>query len=374
MSCRICGAQKLDLFLHFPQMPAMVEQLLKPGQVSGDRPLELTVERCPGCGFIQLPKSPLPEDYYLHYDKSPVHAERNRLYQEGLAQELVARFDLPGRMILEAGCGDGYFASQLNGLGARVLAVEPGGPAGDMARGRGVEVVRGYLSPDLDLEAGSFDAFVARQVLSHVEGLTGFAAAVSRFLKPGGLGFLECPDVNLVLKERRFYDFFPDYVNYFSPDSLWQLLTRTGFEVLESSSRQDGEYFLTVFQKPESVDLAGIFSGFTTSLRSIVAGLRAQGKRVACWGAGGRGVSLLVMAGLGREEISYVIDSSPLKQGRLTPASHLEVVPPERLRTDPVEAIIITAVMFQEEILKDLRTRLDYQGELILLLPEPHLA
>lgn len=374
MKCRVCGSTALELFIRFPQVPSFVEHLLTEEELARDRTLELDVHSCAQCGFIGLAQSALPDDYYDSYDKSPINAQKNKDYQDDLATEVVERFKLNGGRVLEGGCGDGYFASRLNVLGATTVAVEPGGPACDMARDRGVEVIRGYLSTATDLEPASFDAFVCRQVLSHVEDLAGFMDAVDKFLKPGGYALFECPDVTLALDERRYYDFFADYVNYFTPQTLVELTARHGMELVETTTRQGGEYFLAVVRKKTPSDLAARFDGFTGALRDIVAGLKAEGVKIASWGAGGRGVSLLVMAGLGADEIEYVIDSQPAKQGLHTPGSRLPVVPPERLTEDPVGAIIITAIMFQDEILADLRDRLGYTGRVILLLPEPHLA
>ena len=48
--------------------------------------------------------------------------------------------------------------------------------------------------------------------------------------------------------------------------------------------------------------------------------------------------------------IRYVVDSAPFKQGKFTPATHLPVVPPATLNTDPVEAVIVMAASYSDEV------------------------
>jgi hypothetical protein len=56
--------------------------------------------------------------------------------------------------------------------------------------------------------------------------------------------------------------------------------------------------------------------------------------------------------------IRYVVDSAPFKQGRFTPATHLPIVAPEALRTDPVDAVIVMAASYSDEVAGIVREQL----------------
>jgi hypothetical protein len=75
---------------------------------------------------------------------------------------------------------------------------------------------------------------------------------------------------------------------------------------------------------------------------------------VAAWGAGHQALAILALMGLG-EKLRYVVDSAPFKQGKLTPVSHLRIVAPDTLRSDPVDAIVIMAGSFSDEITRIVR-------------------
>ena len=70
------------------------------------------------------------------------------------------------------------------------------------------------------------------------------------------------------------------------------------------------------------------------ALRELLADLKAQGKRIAAYGASAKGSTLLNYFGIGRETLDFVVDRSTVKQGRYTPGTHLPIFPPEHLLAD----------------------------------------
>jgi len=72
-------------------------------------------------------------------------------------------------------------------------------------------------------------------------------------------------------------------------------------------------------------------------------------KRVAVWGAGHQALALIALTGIAGS-IRYVVDSAPFKQGRYTPATHLPVVAPEALFEDPVDAVLVIAGSYSDEV------------------------
>ncbi len=98
--------------------------------------------------------------------------------------------DVDGRRVLDAGCGNGYFARILAGRGAHVVGVEPASSRCGYARGReadeplGVEYVEADLSALPDL--GRFDAVVCSMVLMAIPDWRAAMRACVSALNPGG--------------------------------------------------------------------------------------------------------------------------------------------------------------------------------------------
>ena len=50
------------------------------------------------------------------------------------------------------------------------------------------------------------------------------------------------------------------------------------------------------------------------------------------------------------KKIKYVVDSAVFKQGKYTPATHIPIVPPDTLNSDPVGAVIVMAASYSDEV------------------------
>lgn len=98
--------------------------------------------------------------------------------------------DIEGRLVLDAGCGEGYLARVLASRGARVVGIDAGPRLIEMARARDpageIEYRVADLSEPIPEYVGRFDAIASYLVLNDVEDYRGFAASLASMLKPGG--------------------------------------------------------------------------------------------------------------------------------------------------------------------------------------------
>lgn len=101
-------------------------------------------------------------------------------------------------------------------------------------------------------------------------------------------------------------------------------------------------------------------------IEDLLMGLHGEGKKLAIWGASHQGFTLAATLGLaGRVE--YIIDSAPFKQGRFAPASHLPIVPPEYYFKAPVDAVLIVAPGYTDEIAGIIRKRFGAEVRIMTL-------
>ena len=66
--------------------------------------------------------------------------------------------------------------------------------------------------------------------------------------------------------------------------------------------------------------------------------------------------AVIALAGIA-PDIRYIVDSAPFKQGRYSPASHLRIVAPDILSSEPVQAVIVMAASYSDEVAGILRRR-----------------
>jgi len=89
-------------------------------------------------------------------------------------------------------------------------------------------------------------------------------------------------------------------------------------------------------------------------------------KKIAIWGAGHQALAVISLANLAGK-IKYVIDSALFKQGKLTPASHIPIVSPDTLNSDPVDAIIIMAAGYSDEVSRIIQQNYDRKIQISIL-------
>ncbi len=366
-SCRLCRRAELTLVMALERAPHDVSYLLTPEQAADDGPVRLEVFRCEHCGHVQLAQDPQAA-YYEDYLMTVSHSAQMRAFQEEQAEGLVSRFDLRGRRVIEVGCGDGNYLSILRGLGVDAVGIEPSARFREVALEAGHVVLAGYVGADNPAPGGPYDGFVTREVFEHVPDPNDFLQGIRRSLTSDAVGLVEVPSLEQALEHGRFFDFFPDHVNYWSVSTLARALERNGFLVLDITRGMNGEYLQAVVRVDSGRDLAALADSVAEvsgAVRKLLASCAANGRRVAAWGSGAKGLTSLAEAGA--EGIRYVVDSDPYKQGRLTPVTHLPVVAPERLTEEPVDVVLLTALAYRDEVIAELRGPLGFEGTIAVL-------
>jgi hypothetical protein len=89
-------------------------------------------------------------------------------------------------------------------------------------------------------------------------------------------------------------------------------------------------------------------------------------KKVAIWGASHQALAILSLLNLSGR-IEYVIDSAKFKQGKFTPATHIPIVAPDKLNSDPVDAVIVMAAGYSDEVVKIIRQKFDKKINISIL-------
>ncbi len=138
-----------------------------------------------------------------------------------------------GRIVVDAGSGEGYGAAMLRGAGAaQVVALEYDQQAAEHSSSRypDVATVRANLAA-LPLREASVDALITMQVIEHLWDLPGFLQDCRRILRPGGVIVAATPNrctfsPGLGRGERPTNPF---HVEEFDADQVAELLTRSGF-------------------------------------------------------------------------------------------------------------------------------------------------
>jgi methylation protein EvaC len=91
---------------------------------------------------------------------------------------------------------------------------------------------------------------------------------------------------------------------------------------------------------------------------------------VAGYGAPGKTATVTSYCGIGPDLIPFVSDSTPAKQGRLVPGSHIPVLPPEAFAEARPDYALLFAWNHAEEIMAKEKAFRDRGGRWILYVPD----
>ncbi len=109
-------------------------------------------------------------------------------------------------------------------------------------------------------------------------------------------------------------------------------------------------------------------------LVELLTGLRDKGATVAGYGATAKSATVLNYCGIGPELVPFICDTTPAKQGRLTPGSGIPVRGPEAFAGPYPEYAVLFAWNHAEEIMAKERAFREAGGRWILYVPEVRLV
>ncbi len=98
-----------------------------------------------------------------------------------------------------------------------------------------------------------------------------------------------------------------------------------------------------------------------------------RGKKIAGYGAPGKGNTLLNYCGIGTDFLDFTVDRSPHKQGRYTPGSRIPIRDPSELRMARPDYVLILPWNLQREIRMQTAYIREWGGQWIVPIPELRL-
>lgn len=155
-----------------------------------------------------------------------------------------------------------------------------------------------------------------------------------------------------------------------------------GFEVLQLRSCYGDEVAVAVVRAKKLSRLKSLRESTDAFRRRIqtqraqvseqVKALREQRKSVAFWGGTGKGAAFLNAFDIHAEAFSLVVDSDAHKVGRYVPGTAQQIRPPEYLKQNPVDVIVITTRWRAKDIFAEIRG-LGIPHETVLVLEAEQL-
>ena len=402
-TCLVCGEARVERFLDLGRT-ALANRFLTAEELDRPEPrYPLRVGFCHGCSHVQLLDRVPPEAMFTDYLYISSASETLKAHLWSLSDAVVQRYGLrPTDLVMDIGCNDGTLLRGFARHGVRTLGVDPAENLAALAAQSGLERLERYVgffnartAEEILARWGHASVITATNTFPHIPEPADFLQGIKTMLSPEGVFVIEAHYLLDLLEQLAFDTVYHEHVSYWALEPMLRLFRRAGLEVVRAERLPIHHGQLRVFVQHAGAspvqasvgeqlaleernglrrfDTYERFAGRVLRLRDEIRRrlqeLRAQGKRVAAYGAPAKGNTLLAFIGLGPEEIAYVVDKSPLKQGRYTPGTHIPVVPPERLLEDQPDYVLLLAWNFADEIMAQQAAYRQQGGTFVLPVP-----
>lgn len=391
-ACRLCGSTSLQRFLHLPEMP-FTDDFITPEALGSEFRADIDVFICTSCLSAQTQHDVDVGDYYEDYQYSVGGSSTASRFMRILAENTVARFPAssPSRKVLEVGSGDGEQLVAFKNTGCRVLGYEPSSVLCKVAEAKGIPTIQGLFTADsihqLPDEFKEVDVVMLSYTFDHLPDPRAFTAAARAILnKDHGLLIVEIHNLEKIIERQEYCLFEHEHSIYLTEASVAQLCALEGLTVIdfdlvpEADRRANSLIFVATPNesklaaravKPSTPDAFNhldhyslIGANITSAIQNLdrfVDQMTADGKTLAGYGAGGRGVMTLA-AMRSAPKLKYLVDKKPKRPGLVAPKSGVPLVSLDELASNPVDAILVFSFGYIDEIRREV-SALGYQPD-----------
>ncbi|GAA4007189.1 class I SAM-dependent methyltransferase [Streptomyces marokkonensis] len=381
VTCRVCDGTVHE-FLDLGRQP-LSDAFREPDCDTKEFFFRLAVGQCESCTMVQLTES-VPRDKMFHEDY-PYHSSGSagmREHFSGAARRFLAtELAAPDPFIVEMGCNDGVMLSTIHQAGVRHLGFEPSGRVAELARTKGVRVLTEFFEDSTAARIreaeGPAQVIFAANTMCHIPYPNSIFRGVDALLAPDGVFVFEDPYLGDLVEKTSFDQIYDEHFFLFSAHSVRAMAEHYGFELVdvERLPVHGGEIRYTLARTSRRTPSAAVadllaeedarrLSDMET-LRGFAAGvmrvrddlvallrrLRTEGSSVVAYGATAKSATVTNFCDIGPELVSYVCDSTPAKQHRMTPGKHIPVRPPTAFRDPYPDYALLFAWNHADEIM-----------------------
>ena len=357
--CRLCGCKFPDTpLLIYENMPKAAQFLPDVETVKNEKGIDMNIFQCRGCGLVQLNSEPV--SYYKEVIRAAAFSPEMKSFRINQFTTFVEQYSLYNKKVVEIGCGKGEYLLLMKQAGANVYGIEQSAESVTYCEQAGLNILNGFITDfPGKLKNAPFDAFFILNFLEHLPDINSILTAIRNNLTDEGIGLVEVPNFDMMLRKKVFSEFIPDHLFYFTADTLQTALRLNGFDVISCKEIWYDYIISAVVKTRKKLDISDFHQCQTKLTQEIDAYINKFGnKRVAVWGAGHQALAMISLAKLAGK-IKYVVDSAPFKQGKFTPATHIPIVSPEQLKINPVDAVIVMAAGYSDEVAKIIQQKFD---------------
>jgi len=401
--CRFCGAGLRHTFVDLGMSPLCQTQIARQDLDKGENFYPLRAFVCEQCWLVQLREYVAPDvifsrEYPYFSSFSDSWVEHARRYVAHVIEDFALD---KNSFVVELASNDGYLLQHVRQAGIRCLGIEPTASTAAAAVAKGIPTLQEFfglaLARRLVAESGAADLVAGNNVLAHVPDLNDFVAGIAALLKPTGIGTFEFPHLLRLMEHNQFDTIYHEHFSYFSLTTVRAVFVRHGLQLFDVRELPTHGGSIRIYVQPAAtggrqvtervrsllrteveagmtdLDTYGRFQAQVhATKRQLLAFLieaRNSGKRIAGYGAPGKGNTLLNYCGIGTDLLDFTVDRNPAKMGTWTPGTRIPILDPDVILERRPDYVLILPWNLKEEITRKMSVVRSWGGRFVVPIP-----
>lgn len=400
--CRHCGAPLEEVFVDLGMSPIANDNIPNDRASAMEPFFPLTAMVCGECFLVQLldyeaAENMFDEDYAYFSSYSTSWLEHARLYVEAMTERLGLD---EGSKVVELASNDGYLLQYFREREIPVLGVEPTASTAAVAREKGIPTVEeffGVAVAERLAEEGQADLLLGNNVLAHVPDIQDFVKGLSLLLSPTGVLTMEFPHLLRLIEGNQYDTIYHEHFSYLSLAVVKGIFAGHGLRVFdvqelsthggslrvfachEASSHETTPAVQALLEVEDREGLTSLeaYAAFRervintkNTLLEFLIQARREGKKVAAYGAPGKGNTLLNYCGIREDLIAFAVDRNPFKHGRFCPGTHIPIFPVDKVDEEKPDYLVILPWNLTDEIVKQMAYTREWGCKFVRPIPE----
>jgi len=357
---------------------------------------------CSNCLLVQLETDVAPESIYTEYAYFSSYSDSWLEHSRTFSDSITSRLGLSSKsQVVELASNDGYLLKNFVEKGIPAYGVEPAANVAKVAVEKGVPTVVAFFgvstASSLATEGRTADLIIANNVFGHVPDINDFVSGMKLLLRPCGTISIEIPHFMRLIENNQFDTIYHEHYCYHTLLADTRIFKACGlrlFDVQELTTHGGSIRMLVchnddarettqavtslmALERTRGLDRVETYEAFGEQVRetkrkliTFLIDAARSGKRVAGYGAPGKGNTLLNYCGIRSDFVEFVVDRNPYKHGKFLPGTRIPIFAPSMIEKTKPDYVLILPWNIKEEIMAQMAHVRSWGGRFVIPIPE----
>lgn len=400
-TCRICGSYKLYPFLSLGYMPIPNGFLEKQNLQKTESHYPLKVCVCESCWLVQLTHVIPAEIMFQNYLYVPSASKTMIHHFKKFSEEVLKKANThKDDFAVDIGSNDGTLLSFIKRSGLKIVGVDPAENLAKKANICGIKTISRYFNhetaQDILNQYGKAKIITATNVIAHIDNLHSVMVGINTLLHKNGIFVIEAPYLVDLLDNNEFDTLYHEHLSYISIRPFITLFEMYKLKIIDIKKQSVHGGSVRIFvshskstysihprvekfiaeEKLKKLHIRSTYDEFARRVKVIkrdivcfLKRIKKDGRMIIGYGASAKGNVLLNYCGISTDIIDYIVDSTPYKQGKYTPGTHIPIYPEAKIKNETPDYALLLSWNFAKEIIEKNKSFREQGGQFIITIP-----